>query len=118
MLFLHSLRDNQRKVYCNIHKFLTWRQRITKTIHNFCTNLILLRLAYELGIIRQRLISDVLICGINNKFQHVKEHLLRKTLENTVNMYKAAEFSQQQLEELEEYSNQEICAVKRDSTSG
>lgn len=96
------------------HKFLNRKQGPTETIDNFYTDLVNLSLACEFKEIRESIVCDVLISGLNNSNQHIKERLLRESdlsLEKAIAICKAAELSQIQVKELE--TDRSVCVLNR-----
>jgi hypothetical protein len=86
------------------HKFLTRKQNLDESFDSFCTDLVNKSLNCEFDKLREDLVRDVLICGLNSNNQHIKERLLREsdlTLDKAVNICKAAELSSAQIKELE-----------------
>jgi hypothetical protein len=60
------------------HKFLNRKQGPSETIDSFYTDLINLSLVCEFKEIRESLVCDVLLSGLNSSNQHVKERLFRE----------------------------------------
>lgn len=63
-----------------------------------------LSLSYDLKEIRESLLCDVLLSGLNSQNQHIKEKLLRETdltLDKALAICKAAELTEQHVRELD-----------------
>ncbi|XP_054258618.1 uncharacterized protein LOC128983382 isoform X2 [Macrosteles quadrilineatus] len=90
------------------HKFLNRKQLPSESIDSFYTDLVNLSLACEFDSVRESLVCDVLISGLNSQNQNVRERLLREpeiNLEKTLAICKAAELSKQHIRELEAEHN-------------
>lgn len=101
----------QKNITIERHKFLTRKQLPGESIDSYYTDLVNKSLSCELNALREDLVRDVFICGLNSSNQHLKERLLREpdlTLKKAVGMCKAAELSSLQVRELE---NTEIAQV-------
>lgn len=121
---IKQLRDAFQQ-YCNPrknitferHTFNTRNQEEGETIDQYATILRTLASTCEFKDLKDGLIRDRIICGINN--QNIRERLLRETdltLEKTLNICRAAEHSRQQLKTMHESSNANIDAVRHKTT--
>lgn len=96
------------------HKFNTRNQEQGETIDQYATELRKLASTCEFKDLRDGLIRDRMICGINN--QTIRERLLREsdlTLEKALNICRASEHSKQQMKTISGTHNANIDALKR-----
>ncbi|XP_054282580.1 uncharacterized protein LOC128999869 [Macrosteles quadrilineatus] len=103
------------------HKFLNRKQLPSESIDSFYTDLVNLSLACEFDSVRESLVCDVLISGLNSQNQNVRERLLREpeiNLEKTLAICKAAELSKQHIRELEAEHNVHTVNVHKQRERG
>lgn len=60
-------------------KFFTRKQTQNESIDDFMTDLVNLSKTCEFGNLKERLITDIFICNLNENYQHVREKLLLET---------------------------------------
>ena len=113
------------------HKFLSRRQQSDESIDDYVTDLKNLSLTCglnacktcDLKTLREDLVKDVLIVGLNSSFRIVKERLLQESdlkLDKAVTICKSYELSQKQVKSLEESHNSatNINAVNKKKFDG
>lgn len=116
-----AILTNKFEIYCNPkknvtyerHKFNTRQQSLQETVDQYVTELKILAQTCEFSMLKDSLIKDRIVCGINN--DQVRERLLREgdlTLERAVEICRAAEASKQQLRALADESDEQVCIVK------
>ncbi|XP_055911526.1 uncharacterized protein K02A2.6-like [Eupeodes corollae] len=72
------------------HKFFTRNQRVGETIDEYVTALKNLSLSCEFDTIREDLVRDIFVCGLNNNWTNIKERLLN---EGNIKLQKALDIA-------------------------
>ena len=96
------------------HKFNTRNQGETESIDQYVTELRILASTCEFATLKDGLIRDRIICGIQN--QTMKERLLREadlTLKKAIDICRAAEVSREQVKSLTDSKSAEIGALHK-----
>ena len=101
----------KKNVTVERHNFLTRRQADQESIDDFVTSLKTLSLTCELNDLRDSLVKDVLICGLNKYNFKMKERLLQEdnlTLERAISICKSLELTHQQAQSIQKSSENEV----------
>ncbi|KAK9730165.1 RNase H-like domain found in reverse transcriptase [Popillia japonica] len=98
------------------HNFLTRSQKDAESIEEFVTALKNLSLSCDLGDLRETLVRDMFIAGLNINNRGIKEKLLQEdclTLEKAIQIAKSVEITQQQAQQLTKKSEAMVQRIKR-----
>lgn len=94
------------------HNFLTRTQKMDENLDEFITSLKNLSLTCDLGTLRESLVRDMFIVGLNTNYGSIKEKLLQEdnlTLEKTVTIAKSMELTHIQASQLNK--NESLAVV-------
>ncbi|XP_055856265.1 uncharacterized protein K02A2.6-like [Episyrphus balteatus] len=86
------------------YSFFSRRQGPDESIDEFVTSLKNLSLTCDFGSIREDLVRDIFICGLHNKFSHLKEKLLNEekiSLEKAVLISRSMELNKEHVQQLQ-----------------
>ena len=106
----HSHFTPKKNVTVERNRFLTRRQGQNESIDDFVTDLRNLSLSCELGTLKDDLIKDVLICGLNKANFRMKERLLQEDdlrLDRAVAICKSLELTHQQAQSIQGQESEE-----------
>lgn len=86
------------------YSFFSRRQGPDESIDEFVTSLKNLSLTCDFGTLREDLVRDIFICGLHNKFSHLKEKLLNEdkiTLNKAVLTSRSMELNKEHVQQLQ-----------------